>query len=311
MSVPTEFTSGLADGGTQRSSTYVIPAKTSEVRNVATMLDDLGLYADFVRLEGESLTNFRSRLMRAQTMRGGQDLNRLTDAICNELGLGQAYLLLVTATEDLVELEVTDTQLSVTLSGVTQVTIDLVTADADGYWVPLTVSGLASGLQGVSGISAFAATGFETLPAFLIEPQHSLVQVVNEQVPRQQSYTLGVLGNGESPYGNIMTDSVSFSDTATYRNQVTGTPAKPGEWNVDSSGRVNVFHSPDDLVLASYKYNLLTSGQTMGLVGNGARLFNLASEEVQAKLFTPSGIGETGRDLMRDVRAADRNFWGR
>lgn len=282
---------------------------TYSKRNIITKLDDLGLYSDMIRRDGESITNFRSRLLRAQAMPGGPNSNRLTDSIGSELGLGQAYLILVTATEDLVNLEITDTQCLVSLSGVNQTTINLVDLDPDGAWVFLTISGLVSGLTGVSGISPAAVSGYEALPAILLEPQSSYIQVINEQVPRLQSYNLGIQSAGEAPAGAIILDSVSFNDTNTYQTQV-DTPSKHGEWSVNTSGRVNVFDVPPDLILATYKFNLLTSGQTMGLVGNGVRVFNLALEEVQEKLFTTSGITQQANDILFDIRNIDRNFWG-
>jgi hypothetical protein len=285
-------------------------AKTSTPRNVVTKLDDLGLYADMVRWHGETITNYRSRLMRAQTLKGGNDAQRLTDAVCNELGLGQTYLMLVTATLNQVELEVTEIALKVSFSGVLQKEIPLIVMDADGAWVAENISGMVSGLVGVSGISATWVSGLETLPAFLLEPQSSYVQVVNEQVPQIQSFSLGVLGHGEAPIGPVLSGTVTFNDDETFRTQVNGDPSADGEWSVTESGRVNVYTAPQDLLLASYKYNLLGSGLTMGLVGNGARLFNLASEDVQSLLFTASGIGQTAKEFLFDIRFQDRNFWG-
>ena len=284
--------------------------KTSTPRNVVTKLDDLGLYADMVRWHGETITNYRSRLMRAQTLKGGTDAQRLTDAVCNELGLGQSYLMYVTATLSGVELEVTEIALKVSLSGVIQKEIPLIIPDADGMWTAQNISGIVSGLVNVSGVTAEWVSGLEQLPGFLLEPQSSFIQVVNEQVPQVQSFNLGVLGHGEVPSGPVLTDTVTFNDTDTFRVQVDGDPAQDGEWSVTESGRVNVYTAPQDLLLASYKYNLLGSGLTMGLVGNGARLFNLASEDVQSLLFTASGIGGTAKDFLFDIRSQDRNFWG-
>ena len=284
--------------------------KTPTARNVVTKLDDLGLYSDMLRWHGESIANFRSRLMRSQTQQGGANANRLTDAICNELGLGQAFLMTITATLNEVELDVSEVALKVLFSGVIQKEIPLIVPDADGVWTSLTISGVVSGLVGVSGISAAWVSGYDQLPAFLIEPQSSLIRVVNEQVPMVQSYWLGILGHGEVPPGPVISGSVSFSDTAAYKTEVANTPAGDGEWSCSTSGRVNVFTIPADRVLASYKFNLLGSGMTMGVVGNGARLFNLASTDVQDLLFTASGVSQQATDFLYDIRAEDRNFWG-
>jgi len=310
MSVPSEFISGLVDGSSQATSVYILLPRTSVARNVVTKLDDLGLYSDMLRWHGETITNFRSRLMRAQSLKGGADPRRLTDAICNELGLGQAYLMTVTATLNEVELEVTETTIKVMFSGVLQKEIPLIIPDADGVWTSQNISGIISGLVGVSGISTSWETGYDQMPAFLLEPQSSIVKVINEQAPRSQSYYLGVLGHGESPLGPVLIDQVSFNDPETYRVQVLDDPASDGEWSVNTSGRVNVFTIAQDLVLVSYHYNLLGSGLSMGLVGNGGRLFNLASENVQSLLFSASGIGETAREFLYEIRAEDRNFWG-
>jgi len=285
--------------------------KTPTPRNVVTKLDDLGLYADMIRWQGETITNFRSRLLRAQTLKGGLDARRLTDAVCNELGLGQAFLMTITATLNEVQVEVTETALKVSFSGIVQKEIPFIVPDADGVWTAANISGVVSGLVGVSGVSVAWISGLDQMPAFLLEPQSSYIQVVNEQVPQVQSYNLGILGHGEMPRGPVLTDTVTFNDPVTYKTQVTGEPAADGEWSVDVSGRVNSFTNPQDLLLVSYQYNLLGSGLTMGIVGNGARLFNLASEEVQGLMFTPSGLGETARDLLYDIRATDRNFWGK
>lgn len=285
--------------------------KTPTPRNVVTKLDDLGLYSDLVRRDGESTTNFRSRLLQAQTLKGGTDARRLTDAICAELGLGQTYLMLVQATLPDVELEVTEALVRVMLSGVIQREVELISSDVDGYWTFLTVSGVVSGLQGTSGILVGAVSGYENLPAFLIEPQSSRIEVVNEQVPRIQSFDLGILGTGDRVSGPVYTDRVSFNDAQTYQSQVTGVPLGEGQWSVDISGRVRTYTVPTDIVLATYQYSILGSGMTMGLVANGARILNLASEEVQDKLFTVSGIGATARDFLFEIRSVDRNFWGR
>ena len=285
-------------------------AKTSTPRNVVTKLDDLGLYSDMIRWQGETITNFRSRLMRAQTLVGGTDPQRLTDAICNELGLGQAFLMFVTATLNEVELEITEVALKVSFSGVVQKELPLIIPDADGVWTAQNISGIVSGLVGVSGISAEWVSGLEQLPAFLLEPQSSLIQVVNEQAPQVQSFNLGVLGHGEMPIGPVLSGTVTFNDTEAYRIQVDSNPSEDGEWSVDTSGRVNVYTIPQDILLVSYQHNILGSGLTMGLVGNGGRLFNLASEDVQDLLFTASGITEQARDFLFDIRSEDRNFWG-
>jgi hypothetical protein len=216
----------------------------------------------------------------------------------------------ITATFNEVQVDITENLLRVSFSGVVQKEIPFITPDMDGAWTSASISGIVSGLQGVSGINASWIDGYENMPAFLLEPQSSIVQVVNEQAPRTNSYYLGVLGHGEQPAGPMILDQVSFNDPEAYRTQVNGTPATDGEWSVTTSGRVNVFTVPADLLLVSYKYNLLGSGLSMGFVGNGARLFNLASEEIQALLFTASGIGETAREFLYEIRAEDRNFWG-
>lgn len=310
MSAPSQFTSGLVGNFNQSVSSYILAPKTSVSRNVITKLDDLGLYANTVRRDGESTTNFRSRLLRIQTLRGSADRDGLIDSICNELGLGQTYLILATATLNEVELEVSETNISVSFSGILQRQVNLINPDIDGFWIPASISGIVSGLQNVSGLTVQWVSGYDQLPGFLLEPQTSVIPIFNEHIPLVQSYTLGVLSRGDIPPGPVLIDSVSFNDTETYKTQVTGILRVEGEWSVDSSGRVNVYSNPTDITLVSYSYNLLGSGLTMGLVGNGARLFNLASEDVQELLFTISGTGEQAHDFLYDIRSADRNFWG-
>jgi hypothetical protein len=311
MSVPIEFTSGLAGDLNQSVSSYILAPKTSVPRNINTKLDDLGLYANVVRRDGESTTNFRSRLLRTQTLRGSSDRDGLINSVCNELGLGQTYLITATATLNEVELEVNEVSVIASFSGVIQKQVNFINPDVDGIWVAVSVSGIVSGLQNVSGLNVQWVSGYDQLPAFLLEPQTSVIPVFNEHVPLVQSYTLGVLSRGDIPPGPVLIDSVSFNDRQTYKTQITGTPAAEGEWSVDVTGRINVFSNPLDITLASYKYNLLGSGLTMGLVGNGARLFNLASEDIQELMFTVSGIGESAREFLFDIRSEDRNFWGK
>jgi hypothetical protein len=310
MSAPIQFTSGLVEGGNQNASSYILLPKTSTPRNIITKLDDLGLYSDMIRRVGESTTNFRSRLLRMQTLGGGAHQTGLTDAICTELGLGQQNLITARATLDAVKVEVTETAIAVTVSGILRRQVNLINPDQDGVWIPMSISGIVSGLQSISGVVFQAVSGYDQLPAFLIEPQSSLIPIYNEHVPRIQNYVLGLQARGDILPGPVLTDSVSFNDTTSYKTQVSGAPAVEGEWNVDTLGRVQVYSIPQDITLASYTFSLLGSGLTMGLVGNGARLFSLASSGVQRLLFTVSGTTEQARDFLYEIRTEDRNFWG-
>jgi len=310
MSAPIEFTSGLVDGGSQSASSYILLPKTSTPRNVITKLDDLGLYSDMIRRTGESTTNFRSRLLRMQALGGGAHQIGLIDAICTELGLGQQNLISASSQYNEMELEVTETTIAVTLSGTLQRQVNLINLDADGVWIAMSISGVVSGLQNISGITFQAVSGYDQLPAFLIEPQSSLIPIYNEHVPRIQNYVLGLQARGDILPGPVLTNSVSFNDTVSYNTQVSGTPTAEGQWSVNTLGEIRVYSIPQDITLASYKFNLLGSGLTMGLVGNGARLFNLASEEIQQLLFIVSGTTEQARDFLYEIRTEDRNFWG-
>jgi hypothetical protein len=280
-------------------------------RNVVTKLDDLGLYANLVRLEGESLTNFRSRVLYAQSSPGSASTQGLIDAICNELELGQDFLIQITSTDDSARIKITETQCIVYLNNTIQKTVDLIPLNPDGIWNLISVDNLVSELTDISGIIPVVVSGMGNLPACLLEPQDTVVNITNEQVPRIQSYTLGIQGFGEPPLGPVLINSVTFNDPISYQTQVSGTPSAAGEWSVNTSGRVNLVTTPQDLTLATYSFSLLGSGQTTSLIGNGGRIFNLASEEIQSKLFTYSGITGEAKDILYEIRSVDRNFWGK
>jgi hypothetical protein len=309
MPVPPEFTVDLLTGATQKAGAYIIAPKAYVVRNVLVKLDDHGHYADMDRREGESAVTFRSRVAQAQIRRGGSDIIGLTDGIATELGLGHDALVTLTADRD-VRVEVTQTQL--TVSGTTlNYLFNLVNMDVDGYWTFPYIYQLVDGLNGVDGLTASSSANFSGLPAMLLEPQSSYYQVTQEQAPNIQLFYLGVASRGEQLPGSVVSGTVSFSDPEAFRLQV-DTPQAPGEWSLDeASGIVQSYDIPESLTFVNYSINLAISGQPFSLIGNGVKIFDLSSDSVQGLMYTPSGIGFQAKEIMREVRGADRTFWGK
>lgn len=309
MSVPSEFLSDLVATNTQRAGAYIVVPRTATARNVFTKLDDLGFQSDMIRQQGESQVNFRAKVHQAQVRRGSASNLGLTDAIATELGLGHATLLTVTVDRD-VKLDVTQTQMSVVASGVDH-TINLVNYDADGVWVFPEVHEVVAILNTLSGVTASSTAAMSGLPGMLLEPQSSYVPVDNEQIPNLKLFQLGLAARGEELPGTIVSGTLAFSDQDKFR-QLVDTPSAIGEFSLEpTTGRVEVYDPSDDLTFATYSYNLLVSGQSMKLIGNGVKVFNAADIEVQHLMFTLSGIGYTAQEVTYELRKADRAFWGK
>lgn len=277
-------------------------------RNVFTKLDDLGLYSNIPRLDGESLTNYQARIQAMNTGAPGSRLSGLTHAIASLLGLGQAALIKITAYEDL---KVDVTSANITVSGTQYRQVPLITLDPDGEWKLPTVTTVVSGLNNISGVIATEYSVASGLPAFVLEAQSSYIEVDAEQVLKYKTFQLGQQQNINLTNAQVITDRVEFTDLETYRVQVSGTPQKQGEWSVSQTGQVNVFEPPEDFTFVNYTYNLLPSGQSMDLIGNGVKILNTADPEIQELMFYASGIGYTGQQITDEILNVDKTFWGK
>lgn len=309
MSVPSAFTSGLPSGTTQTASAHLtLPISGSE-RNVLTKLDDIGAYHSMERFEGESVQNFRARVQQRNIRKPDGTLIGVTDGIATALGLGHMPLITLVAAADLkVDVE----GHTIMVSGAGQYDeVALVSQDSDGYWQFPDVHAVASGLNDVANLSASVAPNASGLPAFLLEEQSSYIRIVGEQTPLVQEFQLGQAEGINLAGKQIIPEEVTVTDLEVYATRVDTNPTRPGEWNVDSGGTVKSFDQPTDVSFVNYTYNLLPSGSTMSLIGNGVKVFNLASDAIQPLLFTPSGVGETARGILNEVNSWDKNFWGK
>lgn len=309
MPVPSAFTSGMPDGVTQGAGAHLTLPISGTDRNVLTKLDDVGAYSAMERIEGESLVNFRARIQETNTRRPNATLLGITDGIATALGLGHAPLLNLIASKDL---RVTVKGHTVAVSGVGQYdTVDLVSADPDGYWDFPDLYAVASGLNDVSGLSCSVVATASGLPAFLLEEQDSYIRVVGETIPQVQQFQLGQIQGISLAGVKVVTDQVGFTDEEIFAVQVTGSPQRQGEWSVQEDGTVTSFDVPPTVSFVNYTYSLLPSGSTMSLLGNAVKVFNMADPDFQPLFFTASGIGGTAHGVLDEVRAWDKNFWGK
>lgn len=292
------------------SSAKIVLPKTPSTRNILTKMDDLGYFASLERLEGESLTNFQHRLKTVYTKMANSSLQGLVDAITRELSLGHENLITVRSDRDL-KLDIGPEIISI--SGASQYdTVDIIDVDIDGYWNFPTIGKVVSGLNNVSGIVASSTSNFVGLPAALLEEQSSYIEELNEIVPPSTSFRLGYYLNGMMLQGTVLSGSIFFTDDVTFAKQVSGTPMADGEWSVDTNiNAITSYSLPPGPVRLVYTYNILTSGRSMNLVGNGAKVINLFHSDVQSMLFLNSGIGATGQDFIDELRNRDRSFWGK
>lgn len=281
---------------------------TGTQRNVLTKLDDHGYYASLQRIEGESTTNFRTRIASTFTRPGDAAVRGLTDSIARELSLGHENLISVTTDRD-VRLDVKPEMIIV--SGAAYSTVDIVDVDVDGYWVTPTLGKVVSGLNAIAGITATVDADKATMPAILLEEQSSYVHEFNETVPPATNFRLGLYDDGRVIPGTVLSGTISFTDDITFATQVSGTPLADGQWSVDTNqNSIRVYSLPPAPVQVVYSYNILQSGMTMQLIGNGVKVLNLMQAEVQNMLFQNSGIGATARSIVDELRTVDGAFWG-
>ena len=280
-------------------------------RNVFTKLDDVGAYSSMERFDGESLVNFRARIQQQNVRRPGPTTQGVQDAIGVALGLSQEPMIQLTAATDL-RVDVDD--VSVQVSGTSQHdVVNLVTRDPDGYWVFPDIHAVSSGLNDISGLTSTVYASVSGLPGMLLERQSSYIRVIGEPTGRVQQFTLGFIEGVSLTNRVVITNQVEFTDTSTYALQISGgaDAVRPGEWTVTGSGLVTSVDAPTEQSFVNYTYNILPSGQQMDLIGNGAKVFNMADDAVQPFLFYSSGIGCEAQDILRDINAFDQGFWGK
>jgi hypothetical protein len=284
---------------------------TGTDRNILTKMDDHGYYASLERIEGESITNFKMRMASSYTRPANAAIRGLTDGIARELNLGHQELISVTASGN-VRLDVKPEFIIVSgfNTGGTQ-TIDIVDVDQDGWWILPTVGKVVSGLNNVSGITASTTAAMATVPAILLEEQSSYVTEYDEQIPPTTAFRLGYYKYGQTIAGTVLSGTIFFTDDVAFATQVSGIPRAEGEWSLDdTTNSIRVFSLPTAPVNIIYTQNILQSGMTMSLVGNGVKVMNLMQSEVQTMLFQNSGIGATARRIVDELRIVDGAFWG-
>lgn len=307
-----EFFAGLPSGLTdksQSSTAWVADPKAATTQNVAIPLDALGLAYDMDRETGESATQYRARIVQGLHNRGDASVAGFTRGICNELGLGQAALMTVTA-DRTVEIRVETTRVTAVGSGI-DFNLVLFAPDPEGIWQYPSLATLASGLNDLPGITAVVEPTLSGLPALLLDPGTTRVTVHGEPISQVQAFPLGYWQPGDPNPGQVDASGLAFTDTTTFRTQVTGTPRAPGEWSYDATlNRVQVHDVPPYRSYVSYTYDTLVSGATVTFAGHGARVVPLVDSGVQALLFPRSGSGEETRAFLREIHAIDRANWG-
>ena len=283
---------------------------TGTARSIFSKIDDHGYASDISREDGESIHNFRTRLYRSNALPGSATIVGLTDSINREFGLGQEYLVEVTPNQDFV-LNVSTT--SISLSGLEVSNINIINVDIDGYWNLKNMQDVVNDLNLVSGISAsLFRPEYSGMPAILLEEQSSIIKEYNESVPYSTQFTLGMWEHGEPVNGKIINNTVHFTDDHVFANEVSGIPNNPGDWSIDLDTKiVRSYLISTDNPRISYERNILTSGQTMLLVGNGAKIVDLSDSNIQSTMFLVSGIGETGKIIVKELQQADKTFWGK
>ena len=233
----------------------------------------------------------------------------VTDGIATSLNLGHATLISLTAD---IDLRVDVKANKITVSGNSQYNeVFIVDQDIDGYWDFPNVYSVVSGLNDIDNLSASVAANASGLPAMLLEEQSSYIKVVGEQVPLVQQFTLGQVDAVDLNNNKVITDLVEFTDNDVYILQVSGVPVRQGEWRVTETGTVTSVTQPTRVGFVNYTYNLLSSGSSMNLLGNGVKVFNMTDLSLQQLMFTASGIGGTAKSVVDEINAWDKNFWGK
>jgi len=281
-------------------------------RNVQVKLDDHGHMGSLQRIEGESVANFKVRFSSVYTRPANATIQGLTDGIARELNLGHETLISVVASQPM-KLDVSPEFITISGDGTYGVqVVDIVDVDQDGYWILPTVGKVVSGLNAVSGVVATVPAAFATVPAILLEQQSSHVTEYNERIPPTTSFQLGYYQYGQPITGAVVSGTMSFTDTTAYATEMSGVPASEGEWSIDYiTNIVRSYSLPTLPVNVIYTHNILESGMTMSLVGNGVKVMNLMQSEVQDMLFQNSGIGATANGIVEELRVVDGAFWGK
>jgi len=285
---------------------------TGDDRNVLTKMDDHGYLASLERIEGESLTNFKVRLASVYTRPANSTIRGLTDAISRELNLGHQELISVAASGN-VRLDVGPEFISISGGGTGGIRkVDIVDVDPDGYWILPTIGRVVSGINATPGITATTTATMTSVPAILLEEQSSYVTEYDEQIPPTTAFRLGYYKYGQTIAGTVLSGTVYFTDDVAFATEVSGVPRAAGEWSLDdTTNSVRLFSLPTAPVNITYTQNILQSGMTMSLVGNGVKVMNLMQSEVQTMLFQNSGIGATARKIVDELRIVDGAFWGK
>jgi len=285
---------------------------TGDDRNVLTKMDDHGYLASLERIEGESLTNFKVRLASVYTRPANSTIRGLTDAISRELNLGHQELISVAASGN-VRLDVGPEFISISGGGTGGIRkVNIVDVDPDGYWILPTIGRVVSGINATPGITATTTATMTSVPAILLEEQSSYVTEYDEQIPPTTAFRLGYYKYGQTIAGTVLSGTVYFTDDVAFATEVSGVPRAAGEWSLDdTTNSVRLFSLPTAPVNITYTQNILQSGMTMSLVGNGVKVMNLMQSEVQTMLFQNSGIGATARKIVDELRIVDGAFWGK
>lgn len=277
-------------------------------RNTLTKIDDHGSYRNLERHDGEDTQTFKQRLLNNMSRRPNATSLGLTDAIATELGLGHIPFFKIEVSEDF-RLDVNDLKIWVSGNGYYQ-SFDLVNRDADGYWDNVDLYDLSNNLNTISGIESSVYPQASGLPAILLERQSSYQNVEGEEIPLSKTFRLGQDNDLDWTKIKLITDQVDFTDQIIYNNQVNN-PSNNGEWSANVSGVINSFDVPEGIVFVNYTYNILISGQSMDLLGNGVKVINPADQEVQHFMFYTSGTGYTAQEITAEAMRNDRLFWGK
>lgn len=279
-----------------------------EVRNTMTRLDDHGLAHGLPRHDGESLVNYKYRLIKHMAGLPRTDIAGLTNALANEFGIGQNAVARLTTDRDL-KFEVKNTDLII--SGSSQyVVYQLIQPDIDGYWTYPTISGMVDYINAnVSGVSAIVLNSSYDQMAMLLENQSSYKEFL-EVIPRQKQYKVGQFTNHNLNNVTFITERTGFLNSETFHTQVSTSPSAEGEWYFNASGLVKFYNIPQFSPTIKAVYNTFISGRSIDLVARGVKPLSLVADNVQDLMFEASGIQETKREFLKELGSYDRLTWG-
>lgn len=278
-------------------------------RNSFMKIDDLGFMLDQDREPGETIANFKYRLLGTAYKQRSATSEGISNALSTEFGLNSLLMAKISTNTDY-RLRVD--QVNIYISGENNYyTIPLIEKDLDGDWYFPTIHKVVSGINQCSGITAVVSAPASGLYGFLINPYDSYKQIVDETVAAGKYPQLGVSSFINFKTNKLLKDKIEFLDIRTFRTFTSGIPTRLGEWAVDDFGNLKTFSTPSSPITVTYTYNTFISGQTIELHGNAAKVINPAAKEIEPLFFDINGPTAYNKDIAYKIMSEDRLYWGK